>query len=182
MPIRESKKPDLRPVSDETVMSSSVAWARETRSKAVARAKSQGFPSRQDEYWKYTQPDAFISEQVKLTSRLRPELEIFSAQTEYLINFENGHLSSGRLPSVVGCDVERLGESTTLDSHWIRDLYGQLELAGQNPVERSLAAVNTALATEGVVLRATGLLDHPIRIHTVSKGNADAIVHHVIKV
>ena len=182
MPIPVKKNPDLRPVSDAIVMSSSVAWAKETRLKAVARAESQGFPSRQDEYWKYTQPDAFISEQVKLTSQLIPELEIFPGQTEYLINFENGHLSSGRLPSVVGCDVERLGESAILDNHWVRDLYGQLELAGQNPVERSLAAVNTALATEGVILRATGLLDHPIRIHSVSNGNTDAIVHHVIKV
>ena len=182
MPIPVKKNPDLRPVSDAIVMSSSVAWAKETRLKAVARAESQGFPSRQDEYWKYTQPDAFISEQVKLTSQLIPELEIFPGQTEYLINFENGHLSSGRLPSVVGCDVERLGDSATLDNHWVRDLYGQLELAGQNPVERSLAAVNTALATEGVILRATGLLDHPIRIHSVSNGNTDAIVHHVIKV
>ena len=70
----------------------------------------------------------------------------------------------------------------SLDLHWVRDIYGKLELAGQNPVERTLAALNTAMAQQGLLVHATGQVSDPIRIHAVSSGSTDAVIHHVVKI
>ena len=40
--------------------------------------------------------------------------------------------------------------------HWASDLYGRLETAGQSPVRRPFAALNTLAARDGVLIRVTG--------------------------
>jgi Fe-S cluster assembly protein SufD len=47
--------------------------------------------------------------------------------------------------SLEGVEIERLAEDATKDIHWAKDLYGVLEARGQDPVQRPLAALNTAL-------------------------------------
>ena len=69
------------------------------------------------------------------------------------------------------------------DIHWVKDLFGVLENNGQTPVERPLAALNTAVAQEGMVIRATGHAPKPIAIRYLhSSETSDAMVHHIVKV
>ena len=59
-------------------------------------------------------------------------------------------------PRLAGVEIERLTEAGGRDSHWAQGLYGVLEARGQSPVERPLAALNSAFATDGVLIRVTG--------------------------
>jgi Fe-S cluster assembly protein SufD len=53
---------------------------------------------------------------------------------------------------------------------------------GQSPVSRPLASLNTATATNGFVIRATGKAAKPIGFHYLHEDeNSDAVIHHVIK-
>jgi Fe-S cluster assembly protein SufD len=82
-----------------------------------------------------------------------------------------------------GVEIERLSDALARDIHWARDHYGVLETRGQSPVERPLAALNTAFATDGVVIRATGKAAKPISLIYLHKSEtSDAILHHLVKV
>jgi len=57
-----------------------------------------------------------------------------------------------------------------------------LEANGQNPVERPLAALNTAFATDGVLIHVTGKPSKPVNVIYTHKSDAsDAILHSCIK-
>ncbi|MDO5703651.1 MAG: SufD family Fe-S cluster assembly protein, partial [Paracoccus sp. (in: a-proteobacteria)] len=56
------------------------------------------------------------------------------------------------------------------------------ETAGQNPVARPFAALNTAAAAEGVLIRVTGKPARPVHvIHRRGDAVADVVWHHVIR-
>ena len=58
-----------------------------------------------------------------------------------------------------------------------------LEARGQTPVARPLAALNTAMATDGVVIRVTGKAQKPVNLIYLHKSDSsDAILHHAIKI
>ena len=60
--------------------------------------------------------------------------------------------------------------------------YGVLEARGQDPVQRPLAALNTALANDGVFIRVTGKPSKPVNlIYNHKSETSDGILHHVIK-
>ena len=171
-----------RALHDAELIACSGAWAKEARQSASERAKSQGLPQRRDEYWKYTRPDVFVAGSVAVEAQIRPEIDLFTDHTKTEIAFENAILGPDSLPEAANCSIESLAEAAKLDLHWVRDIYGKLESAGQNPVLRSLAALNTAMAQQGLLVHATGQVSDPIRIHAVSSGSTDAVIHHVIKV
>ena len=82
-----------------------------------------------------------------------------------------------------GVEISRLAEVQGADIHWARDVYGTLELRGQDPVVRPFAALNTAFATDGILIHATGKASKPICIRYVhEKSDSDPILHHVVKV
>ena len=56
------------------------------------------------------------------------------------------------------------------------------EAAGQDPVKRSLAALNTATASQGLLLLVSGKVKNPIKISAVSNGSIDSTIHHIVKV
>ena len=171
-----------RALHDAELIACSGAWAKEARQSASERAESQGLPQRRDEYWKYTRPDVFVAGSVAVEAQIRPEIDLFTDHTKTEIAFENAILGPDSLPEAANCSIESLAEAAKLDLHWVRDIYGKLESAGQNPVLRSLAALNTAMAQQGLLVHATGQVSDPIRIHAVSSGSTDALIHHVIKV
>jgi Fe-S cluster assembly protein SufD len=81
-----------------------------------------------------------------------------------------------------GLSIERLADVAAKDIHWARDVYGVLENNGQSPVERPLAALNSAFATDGVVIHVTGKVSRPVNlIYRHKSDSSDAILHHVIK-
>jgi len=85
--------------------------------------------------------------------------------------------------SAEGLEISLLSDALSADIHWAKDLYGTLEANGQTPVQRPLAALNTAFAEHGVAIRATGKADKPVNLIYLHKDtSSDAMLHNLIKV
>ncbi|MCV2881221.1 SufB/SufD family protein [Actibacterium sp. XHP0104] len=163
------------------------AWLTAAQDQAVARLRAMGLPGRRDEYWRYTRPDRLISVEPTPASvfKAKDETPIFDAFDAIKLVFVDGVFSPdlSDQPAVDGLEIERLSDAGAKDIHWAKDLYGVLEARGQNPVERPLAALNTAYAQDGFLIRATGKVSKPVRmIYLHESTTSDAILHHVIKV
>jgi Fe-S cluster assembly protein SufD len=161
-------------------------WAQVARSDALTRLRKVGLPSKRDEYWKYTNPS-------ELTAPIAPqaalldanEAPLFAGTDRLKIVFVDGVFDADASDLLTGEGVEimRLSDAMAADIHWAKGLYGVLETRGQTPVERPLAILNTALATDGVVIHATGKVAKPIHVHYVQADDtSDAILHSLVKV
>ncbi len=162
-------------------------WAMAARDSALARLRAMGLPGRRDEYWKFTNPDS-------LTQVAAPRAALFEAKDEaplfadvdrLRIVFVDGVFDPDQSDelSLEGVEIERLADAMARDIHWARELYGTLETAGQTPVARPLAALNTAFATDGLVIRAVGKVSKPVSLVYLHRSEtSDAILHHVVRV
>ena len=161
-------------------------WSALARSEALARVRAMGLPSRRDEYWKYTRPDTLVDAAAPTASLFDPQEEPIFGEIERLkIVFVDGVFDADASDdlSLDGIAIERLASSAGSDIHWAKDIYGVLEAKGQDPVERPLAALNTAYATDGILVHVKSTPSKPISlIYVHSDENSDAILHHVIKV
>jgi Fe-S cluster assembly protein SufD len=84
-------------------------------------------------------------------------------------------------PVLAGVEIALMSQSP--DLLWARDLYGVLEAQGQSPVPRPLAALNTAFATDGVMIRVTGKATRPVSLVYLHRSDgSDATLHHCIRV
>jgi Fe-S cluster assembly protein SufD len=82
-----------------------------------------------------------------------------------------------------GVEISRLAADESTDLHWASSLYGSLEDRGQTPVKRPLAALNTAFATDGVLIRVVGKPSKPISVVYVHNSEtSDVMLHHCVKV
>ncbi|MBY6134412.1 SufD family Fe-S cluster assembly protein [Nocardioides marinus] len=156
------------------------------RHAALSRVQTMGLPGRRDEYWKYTRPDTLVQADV-------PEAAVFETGEPPMFNdfdrlkvvFVDGVFDAEASDdlSLEGITIERLADAEKKDIHWAKDLYGVLEARGQTPVQRPLAALNSAFATDGVVIHVTGKPSKPINlIYRHADTGSDAILHHVIRV
>jgi len=156
------------------------------RQAALSRVQTMGLPSRRDEYWKYTKPDTLVqAEALKAAVFAADETPMFNAFDRLNIVFVDGVFDAEASDDLAleGVAIDRIEDICCKDIHWAKDLYGVLEARGQTPVERPLAALNTAFATDGVAIRVTGKVSKPINFTYVhSDENSDAILHHVIRV
>ncbi len=159
-------------------------WSDVARADALARLRMMGLPTRRDEYWKYTRPDS-------LTQAEPPKAAVFEGEDTPLLDdvdrlkivFTDGVFDADASDdlSLEGLSIERL-ETSRADIHWARDLYGALETTGQTPVNRPLAALNTAFATDGLLIHVTGRVSKPVNlIYHHKSETSDAMLHHVIK-
>ncbi|SMR71863.1 Fe-S cluster assembly protein SufD [Aliiroseovarius halocynthiae] len=170
---------DARPASG--------AWAADARADAASRLAAMGLPTRRDEYWKWTRPDSLISAEPA-------SADVFDNQGETLVFHDIDRLKLVFVDGVFdadasdaldgeGLEIERLSMAATKDIHWAKDLYGVLETAGQTPVQRPLAVYNSAMATDGVVIRVTKTPTRPVSlIYRHEDPVSDVILHHVIRV
>ncbi|MEP5154085.1 Fe-S cluster assembly protein SufD [Planktotalea sp.] len=160
-------------------------WSAAARADALARVRAVGLPSRRDEYWKYTRPDTFVqAAPVAAAPFQSDEAPVFADMDCLKIVFNDGVFDADASDdlSLDGVSIERLAEAQT-DIHWAKGLYGVLEAAGQTPVERPLAALNTAFASDGVLIHVTATPSKPINlIYNQVSDSSDAILHHVVKV
>lgn len=161
-------------------------WAREVRARARARLLETGAPVRRDEYWKYTDP-------APLTAPLRvataedeadgaaPAVEAVDAA---MARFVNGRLRRdlSDLSPGPGVAIATLAETLAQDISIAREVFGRLETAGQERVARPLAILNTATATEGLVIQATGRSARPIHIRYDRIGEGASMVRHLVRV
>ena len=167
---------------DEGLSANSGQWIENAQLSAAKRVEDQGLPKRRDEYWNYTKPDAFLQKKIGKDSVKNKIFDIFSSDLSTIINYKDGVLKEKILPVIPGCSIESLQDAAKLDEHWAGAVFGVLEAAGQIPVKRSMAALNTATASQGLLFLVSGKVKTPIKIDAVSIGSVDANVHHVVKV
>ena len=162
-------------------------WLADRRADAHGRLMDMGLPQRRDEYWRYTQPDTLTSEKPTPAAvfRVSDEDPPFTGIDRLKIVFRDGEFdpeASDDL-SLEGLEISRLAEAGERDIHWAKDCYGVLEARGQSPVPRPMAALNTAMATDGVLIRATAKVTRPVSLIYVHDSEvSDATLHHVIRV
>ncbi len=159
-------------------------WSGEARADALARLRAEGLPHGRDEYWKWTRPDTLTQPEAPRAALFDPgEALIFDSVEKLTLVFVDGVFDAEASddPELAGVSIERLAEVDS-DIHWAKGLYGTLEQAGQSPVARPLAALNTYAATDGVLIRVTGKAAKPVSLVYHHKSEtSDAILHHLVK-
>lgn len=178
-------KPDL--MEARLAMLTMPDGARDAREAALARLMASGLPARRDEYWRYTDPTSLTQAATPRAAIFHDpeEVPLFKNIVRLKVVFVDGVFDAEKSDdlSMAGLEIERLSDALAKDIHWARDLYGTREAAGQDPVARPLAALNTAFATDGIVIRATGKAAKPVALIYLHKDEkSDAILHHLVRV
>lgn len=174
----EARLAGLAPVSE--------GWLGEAQQAARARLAEMGLPVRRDEYWKYTRPDTLVAPEVCEAALFdNDEAPVFDGTDRLKLVFVDGvfDADASDKDALEGLEITPISEATTQGDHWAKSLYGALETKGQTPVERPLATLNTAAATAGYAIRATGKVSKPVSfVYHHKSTTSDAMLHHVIKV
>ncbi|GGL65336.1 SufB/SufD family protein [Wenxinia marina] len=161
-------------------------WGRAAREDALSRLTAMGLPGRRDEYWRFTDPSSLNAPEPAPAAVFEAhEAPIWDGVDRLKVIFVDGVFDAAASDplEMTGLEIERLSDAMTRDIHWAKDLYGKLETRGQTPVERPFAALNTAFATDGLVIRATGRAERPVAIvYLHGSETSDAILHHLVKV
>lgn len=153
------------------------------RRAALERLTAMGLPGRRDEYWRWTNPtDLIAPEPVAAAPFKDDEPEIFGEIDRLKIVFRDGVFDAEASDDLTMSGVEILRLAEAGDVNWASSLYGTLEANGQKPVVRPFAALNTASATDGVLIRVTGKAEKPVSlIYTHESEASDPILHHLVK-
>ncbi len=162
-------------------------WLGAARGEALARLTAMGLPARRDEYWRYTDPTSLTAVEAPAAKVFVADDEspVFDAIDRVKIVFRDGVFDAAASDDLklAGVEIERLARAGGAHIHWARDVYGVLEARGQVPVQRPLAALNSAFATDGVLIRVTGKAAKPVSLIYVHESEtSDAILHHCVKV
>ncbi|MFB9150630.1 Fe-S cluster assembly protein SufD [Roseovarius ramblicola] len=162
------------------------AWITAAREDALARLRATGLPQRRDEYWKFTRPDSLTLAEPPHAALFEDgdEPGMFADMDRLRLVFVDGVFDAEASddPAMAGVRIERLADVAGQDLHWARDLYGTLEARGQTPVPRPLAALNTALARDGVLIHVTGKAARPVSlVYRHRSETSDALLHHVVR-
>ena len=163
------------------------AWVTAARREALGRLQAMGLPTRRDEYWKYTNPETLTAPEPTSAALFdtagKPPLfhEIDRVRLVFVDGVFDPEVSDD--PGLAGVEIDRLAEAGRADIHWAKELYGTLEARGQTPVPRTLAALNTAFAEDGFLIRATGRGEKPVSLVYLHRSEtSDAMLHHCVKV
>ncbi len=161
-------------------------WAAEARAQALGRVRQMGLPHARDEYWKFTKPASLVqAEAPKAALFHNDEGPLWDDLDRLKVVFVDGVFDAEASDDLSGegFEIERLANVTQADIHWAKGLYGVLEAGSHTHTERPLAALNTAFATDGVVIRVTGKVSKPVNlIYLHNSETSDATLHHCIKV
>jgi Fe-S cluster assembly protein SufD len=141
-------------------------WAAQVRAAAAARLTAMGGPAKRDEYWRYTDPAPLMTPAAG------------GGDAGAFVGVAAALFAVGEAPPrVAGVEATTLSAALKADLGFARELFGRLEAAGQEKVARPLAAANTARATEGFAIRATGDVAMPILLR-----NGPAMARTVVRV
>jgi Fe-S cluster assembly protein SufD len=160
-------------------------WAQAVRARAARRLAERGAPSRRDEYWRFTDPTALTA--LPATAAAAPQFDeapVFDAADRLRLVFVDGVFAPelSDPPELAGVEIQPLAAALRSDIHWARELFGALEARGQEPVDRPLAALNTARASEGFAIRATGRAARPVNfVYLHRSETSDALVRHIVR-
>ncbi len=161
-------------------------WLGRAQAEALARLAPMGLPVRRDEYWRFTDPALLTAPDAAPAALFdaSDEAPPFAAIDRVKLVFTDGVFDAAASddPALAGVEIERLAEAGARDIHWAQGLYGVLESRGQVPVERPLAALNTAFAGDGLLIRVTARAARPLSlIYQRKSERSDAILHHCVK-
>lgn len=186
MAVAQSKQDATDDRLADLTVPTGASWANDARGDALARVRSMGMPGRRDEYWRYTKPQTLVqSEAPPAATFFADEPEVFGEIDRLKIVFVDGVFDPDASDSLemAGLEIEQLDAVTSTDIHWAKDVYATLESNGQTPVQRPLAALNSAYANTGIVIRATASAEKPVALIYLHKSeNSDVFIHHVIRV
>mgnify|MGYP001024619998 CR=1 FL=1 len=162
------------------------AWVQDARKGALDRLTVQGLPGRRDEYWQFTRPDSLNAPDPDAAGVFDAggEAPVYGEIDRLKVVFVDGIFSAEESDplALAGIEIERLAQAAASDIHWAQGFYGVLEERGQTPVARPFAALNTAFAGDGVVIRVTGKAAKPVNlIYRHENETSDALLHHVVK-
>lgn len=159
----------------------------DARANALARLRDMGLPKPRDEYWRYTNPRDFnapVPAAIPIEGK-QPDSPLFTDLDRLTLVFVDGAFDASASDDLKleGLEIETLAQAESAVDHWAKEIYGKLEAAGQTPVKRPFAVLNTASAQDGVVIRVTGKPSKPVHIiHRRASEDADVTWHHVIRV
>ena len=181
---------DRRQTATEERLSSmtvpDVGCTAEARQAALSRVRAMGLPQARDEYWKFTRPDTLTQVGAPRAAVFdHNENPVFGGVDRLRIVFVDGIFDPSLSDDLTleGVQIDRLEDVCCSDDHWAEDLYGTLETRGHDPVERPLAALNTAYAGDGVTIRVTGSPSKPINLIYIHESEvSDVFLHHVVRV
>ena len=186
MALAQLKADALTARLDLTVVPQGAAWANAARRDALDRLAVSGLPHKRDEYWRYSDPASFVRPDAPEAAVYgAAETPMFDGVDRLKVVFVDGVFDAAASDDLLmaGIEIERLAEVIEKDLHWAKDLYGTLEVNGQVPVARPLATLNTALASDGVVIRVTAQAARPVNLIYLHQDPAsDAVLHHLIRV
>lgn len=161
-------------------------WLATARTDALARLRAMGLPARRDEYWRYTDPASLNAPEAPAAVRFDAGDEVapFEGMDRLKIVFVDGVFDPAASDDLTlsGVTIERLAQAGDKDIHWAQGTYGVLEARGQSPVARPFAALNSAFATDGVLIHVTGKAAKPVSlVYVHDSETSDAILHHCVK-
>ena len=179
----EQQKFDLIASAKTQLSNQKRGWSQRIREGALSRLSNIGLPNHRDEYWKYTNPAELLTEKLSHSSVAGlEEANVFSEIDTLKIVFCDGVFSSELSDDLTSENIEISRLADVGDLHWAQNYYGVLEERSQNPVNRPLAAFNTAMASDGALINIKGQVKRPILILGVHNNPAEAVLHHLIKV
>ncbi|WP_415184358.1 SufB/SufD family protein [Phaeovulum sp.] len=162
-------------------------FSRAARAAALGRLQAMGLPGKRDEYWRFTDPSALIAAEptAAAVQDMGDESPLFDGFDRLKMVFVDGVFDPAQSDdlALAGVEITRLATADAADIHWAQGLYGKLEESGQSPVARPLAALNTAAAQDGVLIRVTGKASKPVHlIYDHISDTSDVTLHHCIKI
>lgn len=154
------------------------------RRAAMQRLVAAGLPKPRDEYWRYTDPRTLNADSPAPVAIAGEEPQMFDALDGLRLVFVDGVFDAAASDPLDadGVRIETLAAADAQPGHWIAGSYGALEAAGQTPVVRPFAALNTAVAVNGLAIHVSAEVARPIHIiHRRRDEAADVVLHHVLK-
>ena len=154
------------------------------RKAALARLCAMGLPNRRDEYWRYTDPASLTAVDpipVGLYDA-SDEAPLFDKVDRLKLVFTDGVFDAAASDdlTLAGVEISRLAGAGP--GHWAETTYATLETAGQTPVARPLAALNSAYAGDGLLIHVTARAARPVSvIYNRGSTTSDVMLHHVVR-
>jgi len=159
-------------------------FTRAAREDAAARLEAMGLPGARDEYWRYTDPAPFNAAKPEPLAYTSRESSLFGEIDRLKLVFVDGRFDAAASDALEGegLEIQTLAAADAAGEHWAADLYGKLETAGQTPVKRPFAVLNTLAAADGALIRVTGKVSRPVHVmYRRAAQDADVTVHHVVR-
>ena len=141
-----------------------------------------GYPSRRDEYWKYTDPALLKPGAASVEDASWEAPADLCASIPCLrISFLDGVLSDFESPGN-GVELAELGTASEISDHWVHEAYGKLEERGRSPISRPFATLNTSRSATGLAIRSQGPSDRPVALtYERKQEDSDVMLRHVVK-